>query len=98
MATKRPDEWDIINCLAGIAEVARQRGAVVTAANLYASSAALEAVFNASGHYSQPHLMAFYLRLMAAVPEYRQDPVFEAAWQKGEQLSFDEAVELALAP
>lgn len=97
LALIEPEEWDVyvFNCLAGIAEVVRQRGGVVTAATLYAKAAVMEAAWRAAGNYNQPHVMTFYERLMAAVPQHRQDTAFEAAWQEGGRLSLDKTVELA---
>jgi hypothetical protein len=84
-----------INCLAGIAEVARLRGNVEIAGMLYAKAAMLESDWSAAGHSAQPHIIAFYEHLMAVVSLHRQNPAFEAAWQEGERLSPDKTVELA---
>ena len=90
------DDNYVINCLAGIAEVARMRGNMNTAGMLYAKTVVMGSDWSAAGHGSQPHVMAFYERLMATVPQHREETAFEAAWQEGERLSVDEAVQLAL--
>ena len=59
-------------------------------------SRVLESQWNALAQCSQPHGIAHYNSIMAAVPHYRQDPAFEAAWRVGEKLSLDAALQLAL--
>lgn len=86
----------VFRCMAGIAEIVRRRGDLSSAATLYAKAAALEADWRTAPEYSQPHMMEFYNRLMDCVPEYRQDPEFEAGWQEGCKLTSEDAVQLAL--
>ena len=100
VALQDPSAWtghDVFHCFAGIAEVARRRGAAAIAGKLYAKAAVMEAEWRARGRYSQPHVAAFYDRVMAVVPGYRQDPAFDAAWQEGAALSVEDAVQLASA-
>jgi predicted ATPase len=100
VALQDPSAWadyNVLNCFAGIAEVARRRGAAAVAGKLYANAAVMQAEWSAAGHYSQPHVAAFYDRVMAAVPDYRQDSAFDAAWQEGAALALEDAVQLALA-
>lgn len=86
----------IFRCMAGIAEILRQRGDHPTAGKLYAKAAELEADWRTAPEYSQPHMMEFYDRLMACLPEYRQGPEFETGWQKACTLTSEDAVQLAL--
>ncbi|MFN8468838.1 MAG: helix-turn-helix domain-containing protein [Caldilineaceae bacterium] len=87
----------IFRCMAGIAEIARQRGDLPVAAKLYAKAAELEANWRTAPEYGQPHMMEFYDRLMNCVSDYRQDPEFETAWQDGLRLTPDKALQLALS-
>ena len=100
MALQDASTWtthDVFNGLAGIAAVACRRGAKAIAGKLYAKVAVMETEWRAAGHHSQPHIATFYDRVMAAVPDHREDPAFDAAWQEGAALSLEDAVQLALA-
>lgn len=96
-----PKDWEkfLIRSCAGIGEVARQRGDLALAARLFAAAAV--AAQDAKG---QPYCLnglfsevTDHNRIMAAMPTYRRDPIFAAAWQEGEKLSLGEAIMLALA-
>lgn len=99
LAVEDPNSWDteMIKCLTGIAEVAYRCGTATVAGKLYAKAAVMEAQWRAAGRHSQPHVMAFYQRVMAAVPDYCTDPAFDTAWQEGAALTLEDAVQLALA-
>jgi hypothetical protein len=68
-----------------------------SAAKLPAVTATLNVEWRALESSSHPHEILHFERIMAVVPQYRQESVFEAAWQAGEKLDFGEAIELALA-
>ena len=85
-----------IDCLVGIAEVAYLQGHVSTAARLLAKSAALGTEWMAQPAL-QPHQTGQLERLMVVVGQDRENPIFEAAWQEGEALTLEQAIELALA-
>lgn len=87
----------IVNCLAGVAEVACLQGNVPTAARLLAQSAALGIDWIPRTASGNEIASVQFARMMAVAGQYREDPVFEAAWQQGESLTLEEAIELALA-
>lgn len=91
-----PKAWNkhTFKALAGIGEVARQRGHLALAAKLFAASSIDPKSEATHSLFSE---VADHNRIMAAMPTYLQDPVFAAAWQEGEKLSLDEAIALALA-
>ncbi|MFN8470291.1 MAG: BTAD domain-containing putative transcriptional regulator [Caldilineaceae bacterium] len=98
-ATGDPHFWHqlIVNCLAGIAEVTYLQGNVPTAASLCAQSDALGIDWIPRTASGNELATVQYQRMMAAAVQYRQDPIFEAAWQEGKALTLEATIELALA-
>ena len=103
---KKRQVWSklISNTLAAIGEAAHQLGNEDAAGKLLAAAAAAEerrrkqAAQNETWDKAYAGLfneVADFKRIMAATAVYRQEPIFAAAWQKGERMSLDEAVELA---
>ena len=93
-----PDSWHhfIVKCLAGIGEVAYRRGNITGAAKLWAACAAFNDKWQAVETLHWPHEIVQFERVMAAAVQYRQDPLFEAAWREGEALTLEDLSSLAL--
>jgi hypothetical protein len=79
------------------AEVAYLQGEVPTAARLLAKSAALGTEWMPQIAFAQIHETVQFERMMAVVWHYRENPMFEAAWQEGEALTLEEVIDLGLA-
>lgn len=99
MLKQTPEGWGhcYIYFLAGLGDVALRRGMLAAAARLLAASTVLKEGWPEVASNCQPHEIAHYAGIMANVPQYRQEPVFEAGWQAGKALTPEEAIELALA-
>ena len=73
------------------------RGDISGAAKLLAGCATFYEKWKVVETFGQPYQAIQFQRVMAAAVQYRQEPLFEAAWQEGEALTLEQAIDLALA-